>query len=87
MEINTAGMRRTQSAPYPAQGILPLAAAHGLPVITGSDAHEPHLVGFGFSEVRGWIEAVPGLRQARYRGRKRQPAEPLSEIRSRALAG
>ena len=87
LELNTAGMRRAQPAPYPAPEMWPLAAAQRVPVITGSDAHEPHLVGYGFSEVRGWIEAVPGLQTARYRDRKRQPAEPLSEIRSEAIAG
>jgi len=72
LEVNTSGMRRSWRMPYPLPEILPLAAARGLPVITGSDAHEPHLVGHGFAEVDGWIAGVPGLRKMRYRGRQVQ---------------
>jgi len=70
LEVNTSGMRRSWRLPYPLPDLLPLAAARGLPVVTGSDAHEPHLVGYGFPEVRAWIGACPGLRQVRYRGRR-----------------
>jgi histidinol-phosphatase (PHP family) len=81
LEVNTSGMRRSWSMPYPLPEILPLAAARGLPVITGSDAHEPQLVGHGFAEVDEWIRGVPGLRQVRYRGRRVQgiPADPVRE--------
>jgi len=70
LEINTSGMRRSWRLPYPLPDILPLAAARGLSVITGSDAHEPHLVGYGFAEVDQWIAACPGLRRVRYRDRR-----------------
>lgn len=70
LELNTSGMRRSWRLPYPLPDVLPLAAARGLPVITGSDAHEPHLVGSGFSEADRWIAACPGLRRVRYRGRQ-----------------
>jgi histidinol-phosphatase (PHP family) len=81
LEINTSGMRRSCRLPYPAPEILPLAAARGLPVITGSDAHEPQLVGHGFAEVGQWIAASPGLRRVRYRARRARelPAEPARE--------
>jgi histidinol-phosphatase (PHP family) len=75
LEINTAGMRRSWKTPYPAPEILPLAAAHGLGVIAGSDAHEPQLVGYGFAEVDRWI-AASGLRLVRYRGRRPRAAQP-----------
>jgi histidinol-phosphatase (PHP family) len=73
LEINTSGMRRSWRLPYPLPDILPLAAARGLPVITGSDAHEPHLAGCGFAEVEAWIAGTPGLRRVRYQGRKPEP--------------
>jgi histidinol-phosphatase (PHP family) len=76
LEINTSGMRRASRMPYPAPEILPLAAARGLSVITGSDAHEPQLVGYGFAEVDRWIAASPGLRRVRYRGRRAQAIQP-----------
>jgi histidinol-phosphatase (PHP family) len=69
LEINTSGMRRSWRLPYPLPEILPLAVAQGLPVITGSDAHQPHLVGHGFAEVDEWIAGVPGLQRVRYRAR------------------
>jgi len=75
LEINTGGMRRPLAQPYPAPEILQLASRLALPAITGSDAHEPHLVGYGFSEVRGWLAGHPGLSAVRYRGRR---AEPLT---------
>jgi histidinol phosphatase-like PHP family hydrolase len=69
LEINTSGMRRSWRLPYPLPEILPLAVAQGLPVITGSDAHQAHLVGHGFAEVHEWIVGVPGLQRVRYRAR------------------
>jgi histidinol-phosphatase (PHP family) len=80
LEINTAGLRRLLAEPYPAPAVLPLAAARGVPVITGSDAHEPHLVGYGFEAVRNWIAELPGLEYVRYRRRKAFPdLRPLAE--------
>jgi histidinol-phosphatase (PHP family) len=89
LEINTSGMRRSWRLPYPLPDVLPLAAARGLPVIAGSDAHEPHLVGYGFDEVDKWISASPGLRLVRYRGRRAQevPAEPVREPCASEQAG
>ncbi len=83
LEINTSGMRRSARLPYPQPDILPLAAARGLQVIAGSDAHEPQLVGYGFAEVERWIAACPGLRRVRYCGRRARavevPPEPARE--------
>jgi histidinol-phosphatase (PHP family) len=80
LEINTAGLRRPLAEPYPAPAILPLAAASGVPVITGSDAHEPHLAGYAFSMVRDWIAELPDLQCVRYRRRKALPdRRPLAE--------
>jgi histidinol-phosphatase (PHP family) len=73
LEINTSGLRRALAEPYPALAILPLAAAAEVPLIAGSDAHEPLLVGYGFDTVRDWIAEVPGLECVRYRRRKGEP--------------
>jgi histidinol-phosphatase (PHP family) len=80
LEINTSGMRRSWGQPYPLPEILPLAARLEVPVITGSDAHEPRLAGYGFAEVRDWIAGVPGLRQVRYRGRRPIRLEPQESL-------
>ena len=76
LEINTSGLRRSQRLTYPAPELRPLAAVYGVPVITGSDAHEPHLVGNASAEV-------PDLRQARFHGRR---FEILPLASSRAIA-
>ncbi len=81
LEINTSGMRRSWRMPYPLPDVLPLAAARGLPVIAGSDAHEPQLVGYGLAEVDEWIAGCSGLRRVRYRARSARevPAAPARE--------
>ena len=82
LEINTGGMRRQLAQPYPTPEILQLASRLNMRVITGSDAHEPHLVGYGFDQVQGWIQGHPGLQAVRYRGRKAQPLPSASGIAS-----
>jgi histidinol-phosphatase (PHP family) len=82
LEINTGGMRRQLAQPYPAPEILQLASRMGTRVILGSDAHEPHLVGYGFAEVQGWLRGCPGLQAVRYRGRKAEPLAVAGEVAS-----
>jgi len=48
IECNTAGLRRPVGAIYPHPAYLAAAAAAGVPVSLGSDAHEPENVGQDF---------------------------------------
>lgn len=70
IEVNTAGLRRPLAEPYPARGVLERFAAKGVAVVTGSDAHEPGLVGAGFPQLERMFAQIPDLRQVSYRRRK-----------------
>ena len=47
-EINTSGTRKEIGEAYPAAEVVRLMSARGLPLVSGSDAHAPTQVGFGF---------------------------------------
>lgn len=56
MEINTSGLRKKVAEVYPAENILKLAAEHGIPLTTGSDAHKPRDVAADFDLAYSLIE-------------------------------
>ncbi len=62
-EINVSGLRKPIAEPYPSWPIVRLMVEAGLPLVPGSDAHEPSLVGVGLEKLKD-----TGL--VRYRGRK-----------------
>ncbi|MBA3029836.1 MAG: histidinol-phosphatase, partial [Desulfobacteraceae bacterium] len=64
VEINTSGMRKPISHPYPSLDILPHLIRHGIPITTGSDAHEPEQVGFYFPELENHLKQYDGLQFA-----------------------
>lgn len=45
LEISTAGLRYPVGELYPAKSLLELAAARGVPITFGSDAHDPDTIG------------------------------------------
>jgi histidinol-phosphatase (PHP family) len=51
IEINTAGLRKDCREMYPGPAFLRLAAARGIPLTFGSDAHRPDEVGMNFGEA------------------------------------
>ena len=55
--------------PYPSWAIVGLMVEAGLPLVPGSDAHQPAQVGAG-------LEALEGTRLVRYRGRRILEQEP-----------
>lgn len=61
IELNTAGWRKPAGEAYPAPRILREAAALGIPLTFGSDAHRPADVGHDFER------AVAAAREAGYR--------------------
>ena len=52
VEVNTAGLRVPAQEIYPALGLLQACRKYDVPVTTGSDAHEPGLVGYAFARVQ-----------------------------------
>jgi histidinol-phosphatase (PHP family) len=62
-EVNMSGARKSIGEPYPSWAIVRLMVEAGLPLVPGSDAHQPAQVGAG-------LEALEGTRLVRYRGRR-----------------
>src|SRR5208337_5487768 len=62
-EVNVSGSRKPIGEPYPSWPIVRLMVEEGLPLVPGSDAHQPSLVGVG-------LEALEGTKLVRYRGRQ-----------------
>jgi histidinol-phosphatase (PHP family) len=50
-EINTRGLRRPCQEIYPSEEFLKILHRHGVPIVFGSDAHEPIDVGRDFEEA------------------------------------
>ncbi len=74
VEVNTSGLRRPVREPYPSPGLLERIVRRGIPVVTGSDAHEPRLVAHAFAELERLFAGMPRLRRAFYRGRRMRMA-------------
>lgn len=51
IDVNTAGLRKECREIYPSAAFLSLACKFNVPIIFGSDAHDPTEVGYGFSEA------------------------------------
>jgi len=51
VEINTSGLRRPCSEIYPSEQFLKIIHSHDIPIVFGSDAHEPNDVGKNFKEA------------------------------------
>jgi histidinol-phosphatase (PHP family) len=73
-EINVSGSRKEIGEPYPSWPIVRLMVEEGLPLVPGSDAHEP-------SQVAAGLEALKGTKLVRYRGRCiREPGSDLLAV-------
>jgi len=70
-EVNVSGSRKPIGEPYPSWPIVALMAEEGLPLVPGSDAHEP-------SNVASGLKTLDGTRLVRYRGRR--ILEPESDL-------
>ncbi|MEM3641532.1 MAG: histidinol-phosphatase HisJ family protein [Candidatus Bathyarchaeia archaeon] len=51
VEINTSGLRKTCSEIYPSEQFLKIIHSYDIPIVFGSDAHEPKDVGKNFKEA------------------------------------
>ena len=55
MEISSAGLRKACREIYPGPEIMRLAADLRVPVVFGSDAHQPSDMGFAFDELARYV--------------------------------
>lgn len=62
IEINTSGLRRPVNEIYPAPTIIKRMQAAQIPIVLGSDSHEPNQIGFAFHSV------IPILQEIGYTG-------------------
>lgn len=67
IELNTSGLRKKPGQTYPDFDILQTAAHHHIPVIPGSDAHEPGHVGADFAQAKEMLEQAGYSQIFRYR--------------------
>lgn len=65
VEINTAGLQKACREMYPSLPFLRLAAAHGVGLTFGSDAHRPEDVGKNFDQAVALARAA-GFRTSRH---------------------
>lgn len=71
IEINTAGLRKDCKEMYPSKKILEMAAAMGVQLTFGSDAHAPQEVGLNFAEALDAARRAGFARRLTFTGRKR----------------
>ncbi len=70
LEVNTGGLRRGDSEPYPSRTIIEQAVAMGIRTFTiGSDAHRLADIGSGLDVAEQILDTF-GLKPARFRARK-----------------
>lgn len=73
LEVNTSGLRKPCREIYPARRLLEIAADLGVPIVTGSDAHEPGSVGANFAEALALLRETGHREASRFERRKRIP--------------
>jgi len=71
-EINTAGLRRPCSEIYPSAQFLKILHGYNVPVVFGSDAHEPSDVGRDFEEAIRLAEKVGYTQMCVFNHRERE---------------
>ena len=86
MELNTSGLLKAVSEMNPGPEMLAAMAARGIPVVLGSDSHEPSRVGDGF------VEGLDQLEQAGYDSvsifkSRRRTEIPIVQARQSLLRG
>ncbi len=72
IEVNTAGLRVPAGEIYPSLDFLKLCRRYQVPVTVGSDAHQPHLVAYGWDRARDWLLAAGYRELVVFRERRRE---------------
>lgn len=84
MELNTGGFDHQTGETYPGRAVLEMAAAEGLGVTLGSDAHSPGEVGRHFGAAVRLLRETGHRNIVLFRGRKKRPI-PLPACTEQAL--
>lgn len=74
-EINTSGLRRPCHEIYPSEQFLKILYNHNVPIVFGSDAHEPKDVGRNFAEALKLAKRVGYTQACVFDQRKREFAK------------
>ncbi|MDI6710565.1 MAG: histidinol-phosphatase HisJ family protein [Bacillota bacterium] len=72
VEVNTAGLRAPVREIYPARAFLAFCLEQEVPVVLGSDAHRPDLVGADFDKAAALLRAVGYQDVAVFNSRQRK---------------
>ncbi|MFX0088221.1 MAG: histidinol-phosphatase HisJ [Candidatus Hodarchaeota archaeon] len=75
MEINTGGLRKDCKEQYPSIQIIKEMYALDIPVLLGSDAHKPEVVGWQFDETIKMLKEIGYNKLAHFNRRKRSFSE------------
>jgi histidinol-phosphatase (PHP family) len=76
IEVSTAGLRKPVREIYPARELLEMCVEAGKPFALSSDAHEPHLVGYGYESAIDCMRAC-GVSELATFAERRRTLEPL----------
>jgi hypothetical protein len=71
MELNTSGLHKRIPEMLPGPVILAEIAAHGIPMVLGSDSHDPGRVGADFERALDLLEAAGHRTVSVFRRRQR----------------
>ena len=79
MELNTSGLNKPYPEMNPGKEILDEMALRGIPVVLGSDAHDPHRVGADFDKALAQLQDAGYRRVSYFIDRERHELE-ISEV-------
>lgn len=71
IEINTSGLRKQAKEQYPSEDIIKEMYALDIPILLGSDAHNPEEIAFKFKETTALVKSVGYNQLAHFKERKR----------------
>ncbi|MFX0076724.1 MAG: histidinol-phosphatase HisJ [Candidatus Hermodarchaeota archaeon] len=71
VEINTSGLRKETKEQYPSEEIIRIMYELDIPVLLGSDAHEPKDIAYKFKETIELLRKIGYSQLAHYKRRKR----------------
>ena len=79
MELNTSGVLKPYPEMNPGREMLELMNERGIPVVIGSDAHQPHRTGDGFVEALHLLQQV-GFENVSYFLNRTRTDEKISTV-------
>ncbi len=81
MELNTSGLHKAFPEMNPGAGMLELMAERGIPVVIGSDSHQPRRVGAQFEEALLELEAA-GYHEVSYFHERERQSVSIDAVRA-----